>query len=101
MNLLHEIRNFNADAVNLDDAVATLAVGKSVVAEWTAQGIPAPDWLTEKVGEIGREVKARHRDFLERALREALARKTALKTREQKAADTDAEIARLQALLVP
>jgi hypothetical protein len=101
VNLLHDIKNFNADAVNLDDAVATLAVGKAIIAEWSAQGIPAPDWLSEKVGEIGREVKARHRDFLERALREAMARKAALKTREQKAADADGEIERLKALLQP
>ena len=97
--MLIEIRSVDVDSIDLDDAVAALAVAKMITAEYTLLRVPAPAWLTEKLDELQRNVKARHRDYLERALKVAKQKRDAFKTREEKAADVNAEIAHLEAAL--
>jgi hypothetical protein len=99
MDLLVTIRNFSVDSSDLDDAVAMLATAKVVAAEYGAQSVPAPEWLTEKIGELSGEVKSRRRDYLERALKAQKLKLDAYKTREQKREDAAVEIARLEELL--
>jgi hypothetical protein len=97
--MLLEIRKLSVESIDLDEAVAALAMTKSISAEYNVQGVPAPEWLTERIGELDREVKSRKRDYLQRALKAAQARQATLKTREEKAAETQAEIDRLNKLL--
>lgn len=99
MKLLLEIRSIDLDSTDLDEAVAALAYAKTIISEYGVQAIPAPDWLTEKVGELDREVKMKRRDLLMRRRAAALARQATYKSREEKQRDAAAEIAEIDKLL--
>lgn len=96
MKLLLEIQSINVDQSELDEVVASLAVANNIVTQYAALGLPAPDWLKDKVDTLAREVKARHRDLLELRLKQAKQRRERLKTRDEQKADVDAEIAALE-----
>lgn len=86
-------------SLNLEEGVAALAVAKIIVAEFVAQNIPVPEDINEHVASLQSEVKSQRRDYLEHALRAAQARQAALKSREERAQDATAEIARIEAQL--
>ena len=97
--LLLEIRKANIEAMDLDDAITCVAVLKLSAAEYVAQGLPAPDWLAERLDEMQREVTTRKRDWLLARLRKARIQRESLKTRDQRMADANAEIDKLEQLL--
>lgn len=97
--MLDQLRQINTDRLDIDEAVALLSFGRGVRATYVEHDMTPPDWLTENVSVLEREVKARRRDNLERALKAAQARKDSLRTAEEKRATVDAEIERLTAAL--
>lgn len=97
--LMLEIRRLNLDSMDMEDAVAALAVTKTVVAEYTVQEMPAPEWLTERLEQFTAEVKSKRRDYLSAQLKTAKIRLDRLKTPDQKRTETAAEIETLTAQL--
>jgi hypothetical protein len=69
------------------------------VATYTSYEVPAPSWLGDAIVTLDGEIKRRRRDMLEARRRELLANKAALKTREERRAENDAELERLNATL--
>lgn len=97
--MLEQLRNVNVDRMDLDEVVALLTFGEQLQANYTANALEVPEWITDKTSALKKEAQRRRRDNLEAALKSAVARKEALKTADQKRADTDAEIERLKAAL--
>lgn len=93
--MMDQLRNLNMDRIDMDDAVALLAFGRTVVKTYEENSLETPEWLKESIAQLEREVKARRRDNLERALKNARARRDSLKTAEEKRATLDEEIARI------
>lgn len=93
--LMLEIRRLNLDSVDMDDAVAALAITRTTIAEYATQDIPAPEWLVERMEQFQAEVKSRRRDYIQAQLKAAKLRLERLKTPDQKRADTTAEIEKL------
>lgn len=96
MLLRSKICELNLDSIDMDEAIEALAISKVFKVEYETNQLPIPDWLAVRVEELTREVKSRHRDYLERALKNARARAEALKSREQKVTDVQSEIAELE-----
>jgi hypothetical protein len=94
--LLLELKRVDLDAIDLDEAVTALAFAETVANKYKDLELPAPDWLTDKVAGLRREVDNRHRDLLEMRLRQARTRRDQLRTREERVQGIDAEIADLQ-----
>jgi len=55
-----------------------------------------PEWLDTRIKELSREIKSRTADMLEKRLREAKARREALKPATERREEVDAEIKRLE-----
>lgn len=58
--------------------------------------LETPDWVTEKLIEVDHEITTRSRGELMRRLKAAKARRSALKTADEKRSDLDGEIAALE-----
>lgn len=61
--------------------------------------LTTPDWVIDKLTQTTHEIDTRMRGELQRRLRAAEARRSALKTADEKRKDADAEIAELRAKL--
>lgn len=85
--------------MDLDEAVALSAFGRSLKAEYEAQAIETPEWLDNRLRELRREIKVRTQDVLDKRLREAKARLETLKTPTERREALEAEIKRLEAQL--
>lgn len=93
--LIQLLKQFDADRNDVEDLVSLSAVARLVQNEYSVIGVEEPDWLTVRVKEIRREIKARTQDSVEKELREAQARLESLKTPEEKRAAIREKIALL------
>lgn len=98
-NVLDRIRNFNSERSDLDEMVELLVIGEEILGGYEKNSLEAPEWLKDNVGVLRKEIAARRRDNLERALKLAEGRLETLKSAEEKRQDTAAEITRLRAAL--
>jgi DNA repair exonuclease SbcCD ATPase subunit len=95
--LLDELKNLDTDRMSLEDAVELSAYGRMVEAEFITLGVGAPEWLPIRLKELRREIRTRRQDLLDKRLREAKNRLQALKPTEERRAETQAAIDRMEA----
>jgi len=99
MKMLLEIRAFVPDQADLDDLVLVMAVMQTVADQYSRLAMPVPNWVAEKIDSLKTEIRARHRDFIARRLKEARLKLDRLKTPAEQRADVAKEIADLEAQL--
>lgn len=58
--------------------------------------LETPEWIVEKLADVNTEIRMRVKSELQRRLRNAKARRAALKTADEKRRDLDQEIAELE-----
>lgn len=97
--IANRLRQFDIDRADLDDMVEISTLGKLLVSEYEGNELQAPEWLTDTLTKLKSEISSRQRDNTVKALKEARARLTALKTAEEKKVDLNAQIAELEAKL--
>lgn len=97
--MLRELKGFNAEKHDLDELVALKAFGDQMSNTYTVLGLEQPEWLKDRVEDIGREVVNRSRDLLAKELKETNLRLEGLKTQAEKREELLAKQARLQARL--
>lgn len=87
-----------------DTGVEDLMIAKSqlaiIDAGYTELKLETPEWVTNRLSEVTREILARVRAERERRLRELESRATALKPRSEVRKDVQKEIEALKAQLV-
>jgi len=83
----------------VEELIELRANARAIFAEYEAQKLDKPDWLNNAVNDLDREIAARVRDERARRLSEAKARRSSLKTTEEKRQDLDREIAELEETL--
>jgi len=93
------LRNFDRDAVGLDELVALTATGNILKTAYAEYGLSVPDWLTESLRAVKHEVEERSRDFKVRDLAVLRAKLESKRSETQTAADIEAKIATLSAEL--
>lgn len=94
--MLDELRKVNVDGIDLERAVALLAFGRSVVAEYAELELEPAEWLVSTVRQLKREINTRVADAKEKRLRDLKTRREQLETPELRRKKIDAEISRLQ-----
>ena len=99
MNIIERIKAVNTDRLDLDDAIELHALGSTIKVSYDSNQLEAPEALREGLDGLGKLIKTKRRENLERARKEAVARRSALSTAEEKRQREDAEIARLDKLL--
>lgn len=99
MTNLSELKNYNVDAVTLEDLIHLDATAQATLTAFANNSVDAPEWLTTTAKRLKADIKQRNRDVLEKRLSEARARQSQLKTTEEKRAEAQAEVEKLTALL--
>lgn len=93
--MLGTLKNLQIDRIDIDEAIALFGFGKTLSTLYGEFSLPVPEWLDDRLGALKKEIVERRRDYLENRLKEAKARRSALRTAEEKRADVDNEIAEL------
>lgn len=99
MGMLHEFKQYAPSEDSVENMMTYHAFGVGLSKSYTDFGLEPPDWLVEKLAALGREIKVKQRDELERELKKAELALDSLKTAEEKRGDLRAKIERLKAKL--
>jgi predicted transcriptional regulator len=97
--MLDALKNFDAKRADLAELVELSAYGRALLAEFETLSVEAPEWATENLAAVRRELKSRNQDRLAAKLKAAKARLETLKTVDEKRTGVQAEIAALEAQL--
>jgi len=97
--MLQQLKNLNIERLDLDEGVALAAFGRAMEAEYAHVSAEAPDWLTDNLKALRKEVRQRLQDTLESRLLEVTSRIESLSTVEEKRAKLREEKERLMAKL--
>lgn len=90
--MLHQFKTFQADRMDLDDLIALAAFGHMLRDQYEKFGLEVPDFVTDNIKAITREVKTKTAATLESRKRELLSRKDALKTPAERKREIEAEL---------
>lgn len=93
--MLDDLKNFNAERMDLTELVALASFADSVVAKSQELSVELPEWVTENTKSLHREIKSKNQDRLAMKLKNAKARLETLKTPDEKRKATEDEIAKL------
>ncbi len=96
MEILETFRKVNIDGVDLEKAIALLAFGRALQAEYTEIEVEAPDWVQIRMRELRREINTRVADAKEKRLSELKSRRETLESPEARKRKIDAEIKKLE-----
>ena len=94
--LTARLKGLNTDASALDDMIELAVGAKHLRVEYETRMISEPEWLTDAINRLNREIDLRRRDELEKRLREARARKTSLMSTDEKRRMVDDEVSKLE-----
>jgi hypothetical protein len=95
--MLEKLKGFEAERCGAEELVALSAFGRSLAEEYTRLKLDAPDWLNDRIAEVGRELQARLADMKAKRVKELKAKLSTLRTAEERRKDIEAELARLEA----
>lgn len=94
--MINELKNFNADRLDLDELVGLSAFGRCFQAECAALNVEEPDWLGSNLRILRKEISIRQQDRLEKLLHQKKSRLQSLKPAAEKRAEIEAEIKKLE-----
>lgn len=95
--MLEELKRVNCDAVDLEKAIALLAFGRGMIAEYGELELEPAEWLTSTVRSLRREITVRVADAKEKRLKELKSSRERLDSPELRKKKIDAEIKKLEA----
>lgn len=94
--MLDKIKNLNIERLDIEEGMALAAFGRIVENEYALLSNEAPDWLTDNLKVLRKEIRQRLQDTLESRLVEITSRLDSLSTVEEKREKLKAEAARLK-----
>jgi hypothetical protein len=94
--MLSELRTISAQRADLEELVEAAAFARALESEFSAVGVPSPEWLTNTAKSIRREIKSKNQDRLAQKLQSAKARLETLKTPDEKRSGLENEIKQLE-----
>ena len=90
--MLRELKGWDRDRTDMDNAIALLAFGKILKAEYEANQLDPPEWLLDTTRAIKREIEERRRDYKVRELKTLRAKFDAIQNKDLTAADIKKKI---------
>ena len=87
------------DGAVLDELVAARAELKILASNYDDLGVSIPDWIVEKLDQIEPEIKSQVKAELQATLKKLISSRSALRTADEKRADLDVQIQKLQDLI--
>lgn len=95
-SMLRELKNLNVDTREMEELIALSAFAKSMKAEYEFREMEVPEWIGDRLTLLNSEIRTRRHDELTRALREKKIRRQQMAPREERVAQLDADIERLE-----
>lgn len=90
--MLDQFKSFNVDGADIDQLVALSAFGKQLRGEFETQKIPVPEYVSDNLNSISREIDARMADRKATRIRELKAQRASLATAQERRASIDKEL---------
>lgn len=97
--MFKELKGLALERLDVDEMVALWAFGSTMIKAYVDHAMENPEWLEVNMAELEKEIRARSRDNLERALKETNAQLDALRTAQEKREDLKLRQERLKAKL--
>ena len=94
--MLNELKNLPIDRMEMEQLVALLVFGESLVAGFEANEVDVPEWLKDRVKLLGRQVRDKNEDALRARLRQAQNKLNAMQPEAAKRKALAAEVAALE-----
>lgn len=95
--MIEKLKNLVVARYSIEELIEMRATARMIYEEYTSgQKLNAPDWLSNAVNELDREIADKVRDERLRRLSEVRARRAQLRTTEEKRSEADQEIADLE-----
>lgn len=93
--MMDKLKSLQLQRMDVDEMIELATWGRAMHNGYTHYDVPAPGWLQDSLEQLDGEIKRRRQELLQARLQEIRSRKQALKTREERRADLDAEEAQL------
>jgi hypothetical protein len=89
--------DFQTDGATMEDLYLAKGVLKLIDQGYQEDGVETPEWVIDKINAINGETSMRNRAEIQRRLKAAKARRSAMATLDEKRKAADDEIAALEA----
>ncbi len=99
MSNLSKLRALDTDRASLDDLVELHAIGRAATLSYQHYSLSTPQWLTDAMERLDKDLQARRKDALLARRRELQNQRDQLRTREERRANIDDELAALERTL--
>ena len=96
--MLNALKSYSPQRLDTEELIELAGFGRLLEAEFTLLSVDIPDWVSNQLKAIRREIKMRNADAIANKLRAAKARLSTLATVDEKRAAVAAEIAQLEEL---
>jgi hypothetical protein len=93
------LKGLDMDRMAMDDLIEYSAAAKHLSMERELHGLTNPEWLTDVISKLQKEIRAKSRDELELRKKELLAQASGLESAAEKRARIQRELADLDAKL--
>lgn len=93
--MFQRLRTLQIDRIDVDEAVELVTFGREAEKTYATYLVPTPEWLKDGIAQLDGEIKRRRRDMLEMRKKEVQAKLTALKSRDERKAEAEAELGKL------
>lgn len=94
--MFDQLRRYSADQFQLDELVALEVFGRQMRQGYESRQIEAPVWLDDTLRAISSEIAVKARDQLQLRLKEAKARLAVNMSRDERKAQAQADVERLE-----
>lgn len=99
MRALMIIQNTDIEPLEIEELILAKAQLKTIDDEYQSMKLDPPEWVLERLHDVSHEISQRVQSQLKARLRNAKARREALRTNVEKRKDLDAEIKELEGQL--
>ena len=97
--MIEKLKNLTVAKYPVEELLEFRVWARMIYEEYSTQKLDHPEWLNSAIVALDQEIKSRVRDERARRLSEAKARRSSLRTTEEKRADLDKEITELEEAL--
>jgi hypothetical protein len=97
--MIEKLKNLSVAKYPVEELLEFRVWARMIYEEYSTQKLDHPEWLNSAIVALDQEIKSRVRDERARRLSEAKARRSSLRTTEEKRADLDKEITELEEAL--
>lgn len=96
--MLNELKNFAVQRCGIEELVELSSFGRTLVTEFEALGVEVPEWITENLASIRREIKTKNAERLAAKVKSIRTRLEALATPDERKAKLQQELDQLEKL---